>query len=211
MTFSFRSALPSPLPQRPPRAPRQLSKYAARQPTISLQHRAFTGTLLPPGREQREVRISHRRPRGRGRGVRWAPSPAGAPEESERQREASHSALLTPRPTRRARFPRGASAVLGEPEASRGCGGGASLEPTSFHPSPSWKSALLRPLKAPAGADSLPQGRSRQLPLLLGARALFKESRGWDPLRPHSAADSPQSCPDSTDLPFPSVPGPRPG
>lgn len=53
VTFSFRSALRSPLPQRPPLAPRQLSKYAARPLTVSLQRRAFTRTLLPSGSEQR--------------------------------------------------------------------------------------------------------------------------------------------------------------
>lgn len=156
VTFSFRSALRSPLPQRPPLAPRQLSKYAARQPTVSLQRRAFTRTLQPSGREQRGGQ--HLPPHRVGGGR--AP---GGPQRSRRGGgglgRASHPTLLrTPRPTGRARVPRGATAALGEPEASRGGGGGASLEPTSFHPPQSRRSALLRPLKAPPPIPSLRAG-----------------------------------------------------
>lgn len=146
---------------------------------------------------------------GRGRGARWAPPPAGARAESERQRESSHPALLrTPRPTRRVRVLRGATAALGEPEASggrEGCPGGYKFPPAS---EPETRSALSFEGTA---ADSLPQGSSRQLPLLPGARALLKQPPGWGPRHPHPATDRPQSCPDSADLPFSPVPGPRPG
>lgn len=112
--------------------------------------------------------------------------------------------------------PPGGRAFPGEsqpPWGKLGRAGGPSLEPTSFHPPPSWRHTPLPPLKAPPPMPSL---RARAGNCLFSRRPRPAQAvRGLGPatpaLRVHPATDSPQSCPDLADLPFSSVPGPRPG
>lgn len=116
----------------------------------------------------------------------------------------------TPRPTRRARVPRGARAALGDPEASQG---GLPRSPQVSTPSPSWETSSAPSFEGAATDSSLRAGADNCLsaPCQRPAPAAPGPEPATRPLHPHCDAESPQSCPDSPDLAFPWVPRICPG
>lgn len=204
MTFSFRPALPAPLPDAPKQQSTGLASSQARLTSPGVHRAPASFRAGEVGRSTSSEQLDER-----GRGTRFGALDLGSPSRVGETGEHHNAHFFgTLPPTRRARIPRGARAALGDHAECHGAFPGASKFP--LHPRPGRPVTAQLPLKTPPPV--LPPGQEQTPASPRGsASALLKPSLGRSPRRSHPGTDRPQSCLDSPDLACSLASGPHPG